>query len=176
VGDRLTTRGKQTGFTLLEILVATTLLGVVAMGAARLYTSALAAYHHVSAELDRRGAVSAFVEELRSGPRSHPLRVPGVSGDVQLAVLDAGRRLDMVFADNTLVSYAWHEASHSIIRVVDFVSPETVLSGVTAFAVGCADSGVLLVELEVVDQARPQSSVSVIASLRSRVAPSPCET
>lgn len=162
------------GFTLTEILTAVVILGIVSLGAARLYVSTVAVQRKTAIEFDLRQGGLRVLNEMGSGFTLNSARYGGVHGASEVRVQPSQRRLQ-VTAGGTAIVYRWNQATQAVTRTVGGGPAHVVLEGVESFSVGCEQPGnIVVVRLTLVGTGKPQPRVELGASLRPRLADPVC--
>jgi prepilin-type N-terminal cleavage/methylation domain-containing protein len=162
------------GFTLTEVLTAVVVLGIVAIGAARLYVTTVGVRHKLTSEFDLRQDGLRVLNEIGRGFRWNGTDYGGVHGAREVTLQSSPRRLQFV-ADGTSVVYAWDEPAQALTRTVGGGTAHVVLDGVERFEAACEQSGrIVIVRLTLVADGNPQPRTELGISLRPRVPDTLC--
>lgn len=167
-------RGTARGFSLVEVLAAVAVLGIVSLGAVRLYTATFGVHNKLAGDFDLRQNGLRILDEIRGGFALEGAAYTGVFGASEVGVTMSGKRLNLTVGDKP-VSYNWDEGSETLVRTVGEDS-SIVLEGVRQFRASCSDSDKLvLVHLELEGRGSPRPNVKLDASLRPRITTPVCE-
>lgn len=171
-------RRSEQGFTLVEILVAAAILGIIGMGATRLFVNAFGVQHKTAQEFDLQQAAAEVLAEMGRGFRSGGGTYPGVFGATNVEVFPAANRI-VLSTDAATVVYQWNEAAKTLTRSIDGGASAELLTGVEDFRVSCIgltteQPNLIGLELVLVGKGSPQPRVSFEQSLRPRVAELEC--
>lgn len=161
------------GFTLPEILVAVLVLGIVSIGAVRLYTTTFGVQHTLAREFDLRQEGLRILNEIGSGFEWNGVGVHGAN-EVELLANPHGLRL---VAGGTAIVYAWNQSTQTLTRQVGSEPAQIVLNGAKRFDVECESVGggkIIVIRLTLVAEGSPQPQVDIDISLRPRVADPVC--
>ncbi|MBO2521739.1 MAG: hypothetical protein CW345_08045 [Firmicutes bacterium] len=145
--------GMSPGFTLMELLVATALIGVIALAAAAFSKDIFAVQHRLTTEYDLRMEGLRAMEEIREGFSSGGTRYGGVRQAEEVVVLAGGKGLSLTLDEATVV-YRWMEQDGVVTRSLDGGAPQVYLGSVTDFGVSC-DGGLIAIRLELTGRGRP---------------------
>src|SRR5690606_5167308 len=166
--------GSQGGFTLLEVLVAALVLGIISIGAVRLYTTTFGAQLQMAREFDLRQTAEAVFDEIARGFEFGGNSLPGVYGAREVKVRTGPPEIVLTGAPGQPdVIYTWSGGTKQLLRRVGTGSSTVLLERVERFSAVC-ENGLVRLELDLLAEDSPSRTVSVSTSLRPRVADPEC--
>lgn len=162
------------GFTLIEILAAVVVLGIVSIGAARLYTTTFGVQHKLSKEFDLQQAAQQVLNEMGRGFTVGELEYGGVHGATSVEIQISAGPLTL-FADDIEIIYSWDQHRRTLNRSIDGDFVQVVLEHVGNFHLSCStDEKFVQVHLEMAIEGALEPHAKLDASLRPRVAELQC--
>lgn len=162
------------GFTLTEILTAIVILGLLSLGAVRLYVSVVGVQRKTAVEFDMRQDGLRVLNEMGSGFSRNSVSYGGVHGASDVRVQSGQRRLQLT-AGGTAIVYRWNQGQQTLTRSVGGGPADVILEGVERFEVACAQPGnIVVVRMTMAAAGRPQPRVELAASLRPRLTDPVC--
>lgn len=166
------------GFTLVEILVAVVVFGIISIGAVRLYTTTFAIQHKVSTEFDLRQAANRVLDEMGRGFFLAGVQYGGIHGADEVEIRTGSRvELELLVRssadqDGVVVVYRWNENERTLVRILDGASA-VLLTDVEHFGLAC-ERALIVAQIRLVGQGKPTPRISLNAGWRPRVVQPTC--
>lgn len=170
------------GFTLIEIVVAVAALGIISIGALRLYVTTFGVQHKLARDYDLRQAGTQVLNEMGRGFRFGEAAYGGVHGASKVRVDAAptpalGMTTSADDGDGITevdIVYAWDAGTAVVTRTIGAGPPEAVLTGVERFHLYC-EGKIVRVHAVLVGEGSPTPRAELDVSLRPRIAKLDCD-